>query len=81
MTTNKIDFLDEALIRPGRIDIKINFQKCSCYDIDKMIEKFWNIPNNTILTEIEGKYTNADIINIFRSSDNFELIKHYFIQE
>jgi ATP-dependent 26S proteasome regulatory subunit len=80
MTTNKIDVLDKALIRPGRIDIKINFQKCSLYDISKMIEKFWNIviPSETILPEIERKYTNAEIINIFRSTDDFESIRNDF---
>ena len=80
MTTNKIDVLDKALIRPGRIDIKINFQKCSLYDISKMIEKFWNIviPSETILTEIERKYTNAEIINIFRSTNDFESIRNDF---
>ena len=80
MTTNKLDVLDKALIRPGRIDIKINFQKCSLYDISKMIEKFWNIviPSETILPEIERKYTNAEIINIFRSTDDFESIRNDF---
>jgi ATP-dependent 26S proteasome regulatory subunit len=80
MTTNKLDVLDKALIRPGRIDIKLHFQKCSCYDVKRMIEKFWNIviPIETILPEIDEKYTSADIINMFRTTDDFESIRNEF---
>ena len=80
MTTNKLDVLDKALIRPGRIDIKLHFQKCSCYDVKRMIEKFWNIviPIETILPEIDEKYTSADIINMFRTTDDFECISNEF---
>jgi SpoVK/Ycf46/Vps4 family AAA+-type ATPase len=83
MTTNKIDHLDKALIRPGRIDIKINFTKCSCYDIYMMIKSFWgddiDITLKNINSELENKYTSAEIINIFRSSMDFKNIKHHFI--
>ena len=81
MTTNKIEVLDKALIRPGRIDIKLHFKKCSAYDITKMIEKFWSVvvPEGAIKPGIEGKYTSADVINIFRTTDDFNAIKNEFL--
>lgn len=81
MTTNKIDYLDKAIIRPGRIDIKLNFGRYSKIDVCNIINKFWNLNINIecIKDDLEGKYTSAEILNIFRTTDSFENIKNIFL--
>jgi hypothetical protein len=39
MTSNHPDKLDKALVRPGRIDVKVLFDKSSVHDIHEMIER------------------------------------------
>jgi len=51
MTSNYIDKLDHALIRPGRIDIIANFKKCLNKTLIEMMEFFYDIS----LTEKDKK--------------------------
>ena len=46
MTSNYIDKLDHALIRPGRIDIIANFKKCVNITLIQMIEFFYDLSLN-----------------------------------
>jgi hypothetical protein len=71
MTTNKPEELDKALIRSGRIDIKIHFTKATILDIKNILYNFWDEENEIIFDEnYNYKFTHADIINICKESNN-----------
>jgi DNA replication protein DnaC len=42
ITTNYPERLDAALIRPGRIDVKLNFGRCTSHCLVQMYEHFFN---------------------------------------
>lgn len=71
MTTNHKEVLDEALIRPGRIDISLELSKCTTDMIKKLCTKFYNIQLTDELVNLidnipEKVYTPAHIMNTFR---------------
>lgn len=80
MTTNHPEILDEALIRPGRIDCKYLFDNCNSDQIRDLFNAFFNKdPNDVDLKLIKAKmYSPAHITSVFlRYRDNpDESLKH-----
>ena len=70
MTTNHPEVLDKALVRHGRIDIKINFKKASINNIQDIIEKFFGKSKNLDLKNLADKFPHCYITGICRLATN-----------
>jgi SpoVK/Ycf46/Vps4 family AAA+-type ATPase len=67
MTTNKPEVLDDALIRPGRCDVKYKFDNCNKQQIQELYEIFFNqSAQHNQLNKIKNKqYSPAHITSVF----------------
>lgn len=77
MTTNHHEVLDPALIRPGRIDMEVEFGNLSRKDIGAIYERMWEMPAplEKLNRVSEHKYTQAEVSQILyryaQDPDNF----------
>jgi SpoVK/Ycf46/Vps4 family AAA+-type ATPase len=64
MTTNFINKLDDALIRPGRIDHVITLNKADLYQMKKIFKTFYNvdIPDDQLIS-YDKTFTTSTLIN------------------
>lgn len=70
ITTNFPERIDKALIRPGRVDMIINFKKCNLAVLQEMVEAFYEKPAEITDESLNYKWSPAEVNQIlFR---NFE---------
>ena len=73
-TSNFPERFDRALIRPGRIDMIIQFKKCSSNILRQMIMGFYDLPMlNWDRPDLDGKWSPAEVNQVlFRNFENPE---------
>ena len=84
VSSNYPDKLDKALTRPGRIDVKVNFTKCTDTMIRDMIEHFYEKKINDIFPRkynkpfLDGLITPAELLEkCLENSKDMESVLSY----
>jgi ATPase family associated with various cellular activities (AAA) len=73
ITTNFPERIDRALIRPGRIDMIVNFKKCSVAIVQEMVRSFYDSETVVDDMSLNYKWSPAEVNQIlFRNFGNVE---------
>lgn len=76
MTSNHPEIIDSALLRPGRMDMAVEFKEMSQEDIGHMYELWFEKPLPFAIEHVKkGVYTQADIGNIFSMVDHEKVLE------
>lgn len=73
MTTNDIEHIDEALMRPGRIDLKIDFVLAARQDAALLFKQIFRsiTSTNNVLDEDKKRKASADLEKIEKLAEKF----------
>jgi len=75
ITTNYPEKLDNALVRPGRIDLKVNYSRCT----NQMMHDNENKKIDKKILFQDDKYTPAEVLEVCaRNYDDMEKTVKYF---
>jgi chaperone BCS1 len=66
ITTNFPERIDKALIRPGRVDMIVHFDRCTLDVLQEMVTSFYDNPDLVVPnhTKLNGKWTPAEVNQI-----------------
>lgn len=78
MTTNYIDRLDPALIRPGRVDFKAFIGHCEHYQIEEMFQRFFNSEDDVKNKVAPGHF--ADKVLSFKRNVSPAQVQGFFMR-
>lgn len=70
MTTNHIDKIDPAIIRPGRIDINLEFKHAKKYIIEEILSHYWE--QNVKLNFNIKPLSHCKVVELCRSSTSLK---------
>lgn len=67
MTTNRVDALDDAIKRPGRVDLMEHIDELDSYQLGRMVEYYTGNKVDVPVIEPKDKITSAEIVQIVRN--------------
>lgn len=72
VTTNHLEHLDSALLRPGRLDRGWEFTYCDCFQINGLVKRFYPQVGDINVPSLEGKFTPAKIQELLIETNSYE---------